>query len=233
MAVISDWAEAIMPGATAADVGTGAGHFAVLLAQRGIQVAALDASEAMLARVAQNASRAGVADLVVPLLSDVQKLELPSETCDLVVAIGLLSWVRNPTAAIAEMVRIAKPGGYIIVTMDNATSLVRLLDPGWRLSVRALIYKIRHLTDLPLQLPAPMTWKKFNELLHAAGLELIEFEGIGFGPFALLGRSILPNRIGLLIDRALQRIADNGWIRLKRAAVFHVALTMKPTAPHG
>ena len=236
MAVIGDWTRAIGPGAIAAEVGAGAGHFAVLLAQRGIQVAALDASEAMLTRVAQNASRAGVADLVVPLMSDAQKLELPSDTCDLVVAIGLLSWVENPATALAEMVRVAKPGGYVIVTMDNATSLVRLLDPGWRLSVRFLIYRIRtrrsrHLADLPLRLPAPMTWKKFNGLLHAAGLELIELEGVGFGPFAFLGRSILPNRIGLLIDRALQRVADSGRMRLKRAAVFHVALAVKPAAP--
>jgi len=236
MAVVGQWATIVGPGAAAADVGTGAGHFAVFLAERGVRVAAIDASEAMLARVAQNASRAGVADLVVPMTSDAQRLELASATCDLVVAIGLLSWVRHPELALAEMVRITKPGGHVIVTMDNALSLARWLDPGWHVSVRGLIYRIRRLVaghpaeELPVRLPAPMTWSEFNRLLDTAGLEPLKFETVGFGPFTFLGRTILPNRIGLRVDRLLQRLADDNVPWLKRAAIFHVALAVKPTA---
>lgn len=69
-AVATRWAAMVAgTGATAADVGTGAGHLAVALAERGIRVAAIDASEAMRASVAQNASTAGVADLVTPMFN--------------------------------------------------------------------------------------------------------------------------------------------------------------------
>ncbi len=105
MAVVGQFATIVGPGAVAADIGTGAGHFAVLLAEREVRVAAIDASEAMLGRVAQNASRAGVAELVVPMTSDAQRLELASATCDLVVAIGLLSWVKHPELALAGSTR--------------------------------------------------------------------------------------------------------------------------------
>jgi ubiquinone/menaquinone biosynthesis C-methylase UbiE len=236
MAVVGQWATIVGPGATAADVGTGAGHLAVFLAERGVRVAAIDASKAMLARVAQNASRAGVADLVVPMTSDAQQLDLASGTCDLVVAIGLLSWVKHPELALAEMVRITKPGGHIIVTMDNTLSLARWLDPGWHVSVRGLIHRFRRLIashpveELPVQLPAPMKWSEFNRLLDTAGLEPLKFEAVGFGPFTFLGRTVLPNRIGLQVDRLLQRFAEGKMRWLKRAAIFHIALAVKPTA---
>jgi ubiquinone/menaquinone biosynthesis C-methylase UbiE len=234
MAVAGQWATMFGPGAVAADVGTGAGHFAVFLAERGARVAAIDASEAMLARVAQNASRAGVADLVVPMTSDAQRLELASATCDLVVGIGLLSWVEHPELALAEMVRITKPGGHVIVTMDNALSLARWLDPGSHVSVRGFIYRVRRLVSrhpveqLPVQVPAPMTLGEFTRLLNAAGLEPLKFEAVGYGPFTFLGRTIVPNRIGLRVDRLLQRLADDNVPRLKRAAIFHIALAVKP-----
>ncbi len=236
MAVVGQWATMVGPGSAAAAVGTGAGHFAVFLAERGARVAAIDASEAMLARVAQNASRAGVAHLVTPMTSDAQRLKLASDSCDLVVAIGLLSWVERPELALAEMARITKPGGHVIVTMDNTLSVARWLDPGWHVSVRRLIYRVKRLAagrpvqELPVKLPAPMTWRAFSKLLDTAGLEGLKFEAVGFGPFTFIGRTVLPNRIGLRFDRTMQRLADTRAPWLKRAAIFHLALAAKPRA---
>ncbi len=235
MALVGQWAKIAGPRATVADVGTGAGHFAVLLAARGAQVVALDASEAMLTHVAQNALRSGVADLIRPVISDARQLEVDSETCDLVVAIGLLSWVEDPKVALAEMARVTKPGGHVIVTMDNELSLARWLDPGWHVSVRRLIYRIKRYiaTDpaevLPVQLPAPMKRRELISLLHSVGLEPLKIGGVGFGPLSLLGRSVLPNSLGLWIDRVLQRLADGNIAWLKNAANFHVVLAVKPT----
>jgi 2-polyprenyl-3-methyl-5-hydroxy-6-metoxy-1,4-benzoquinol methylase len=235
MAVVARWATlAAGPGATAADIGTGAGHLAVALAECGIRVAAIDASEAMLASVARNAARVGVADLVVTMTSDAQRLGLPSATCDVVTAIGLLSWVKQPELAMAELVRITKPGGHVIVTTDNALSLARGLDPGWHAPARRLIRGIRRLAaghaveSPPVQWPAAMTLRDFGRLLRGAGLDPLEFKGVGFGPFTFLGRNVLPNKAGLRVDRLLQWLADHRVPPLRHAAVFHVALAVKP-----
>jgi len=235
MAVVVRWATMVAgPGAVAADVGTGAGHFAVALAERGVRVAAIDASEAMLDSVAQNASRADVAELVVPMASDAQRLELASATCDVVAAIGLLSWVKQPEVALAEMVRITKPGGYVIVTMDNALSLARGLDPGWHPSARGFLHSIRRVVaghsaePPPVQWPSAMRPSDFDALLRAAGLDPLEYKGVGFGPFTFLGRNVLPNRVGSRVDQLLQRLADHNVPLLRHAAVFHAALAMKP-----
>ena len=236
MAVVLRWATSVAgPGATAADVGTGAGHLAVALAERGVRVAAIDASEPMLAHVAQNASRAGVAHLVVPIASDAQRLELPSATCDVVVAVGLLPWVQQPKLALGEIVRITKPGGYVIVTMDNARSLARGLDPGWHESARGFFTTIRRLVARhsleapPDQWPAVAGLSDVVQLLRSGGLYPLQIEGVGFGPFTFLGRNVLPNRIGLQVDRLLQWLADHHAPLLEDAAVFHIALAIKPT----
>jgi 2-polyprenyl-3-methyl-5-hydroxy-6-metoxy-1,4-benzoquinol methylase len=236
MDAVMRWATMVArTGAVAADIGTGAGHCAVALAQRGVRVAAIDASEVMLARVAQNASSAGVADLVVPMTSDAQRLELASATCDFVVATGLLPWVKQPKLALDEMVRITKPGGHVIVTIDNALSLARGLDPGWHVSARAFIASIRrlvasHSVEVPsVQWPTATRLSDFDRLLRAAGLNPLEFQGVGFGPFTFLGRNVLPNRVGLRVDRLLQRLANHTVPLLQHAAVFYVALAVKPS----
>jgi SAM-dependent methyltransferase len=235
MAAIVRWATTFAgSGAAAADVGTGAGHLAVALAQRGFRVAAIDASEPLLALVTQNAARAGVADFVVPIASDAQRLELASATCDVVVAVGLLPWVEQPDLALGEMVRIAKPGGHVIVTMDNARSVARGLDPGWHPWARAFIAKVRRLVGRPSVIPPPVQWPAattfgdFDRLLRAAGLDPLEFAGVGFGPFTFLGRNVLPSSIGLRVDRLLQRLADHHLPLLQHAALFHLALAVKP-----
>ena len=235
MTAVLRWADRVAgPGASAADVGCGAGHLAVALAERGVRITAIDASEAMVASVAQNASRAGVADLVLPMTSHAQRLEMDSETCDLVVAVGLLSWVNTPEVALREMTRILKPSGCVIVTMDNALSVARGLDPGWHASVRRFIGRVRRLVTSwsvdvpPAQWPSAMTRSDFDRLLRAAGLEPLEFHGVGFGPFTFLGRNLLPKRLGLLVDRMFQWLADRRVLLLRHVAVFHVALAVKP-----
>jgi ubiquinone/menaquinone biosynthesis C-methylase UbiE len=238
MAVALRWATRIAgPGAVAADVGCGAGHLAVALAERGVRITAIDASEAMVAVVAKNASRAGVADLVHPMTSQAQDLEMASETCDLVSAIGLLSWVKPPEVALREMTRITKPGGYVIVTMDNALSVARGIDPGWHESLRRLIRRVRRFVkrqsvESPaIQWPSPMTRRDFERLVRAAGLELVDVTGVGFGPFTFLGRTIVPESVGLFVDRMFQGFADRQVPLLQHVAIFHVALARKPAQP--
>lgn len=232
MAVAVEWAQgAAGPGGTAADIGTGAGHLAVALARRGIRVAAVDASGAMVAQAARNAARAGVAGLVDPVASDAQRLELGTATCDVTVALGLLPWVSDPGTALREMARVTRPGGHVIVTMDNALSLARGLDPLWHPSARALAGAARRLLPGP---PPPACWPsaatpgRFRRLLHDAGLEPLEFAGVGFGPFTFLGHGVLPNTAGLAADRALQRLADAGTPLISHTAVFNIALARKP-----
>jgi ubiquinone/menaquinone biosynthesis C-methylase UbiE len=228
------WAASVAEGDVVADVGTGAGHLATALALHGFRVTAIDTSDAMLEQVASNAARASVTHLVTPTYSDVQQLKVPSATFDVVTAMGLLPWVEEPELAVAELARIARPGGHVIATMDNARSLSRWLDPGWHPSIRRLKADIRRRfpglrpNRTPVPFPAATSARDFDQLLRTGGLIPTAYRGVGFGPFTLLNRTAIPNRVGLWIDRALQYLADRNLPGIRHTAVFHVVLARKP-----
>jgi ubiquinone/menaquinone biosynthesis C-methylase UbiE len=104
----------MLPGRSLLDVGCGPGSITVDLARRVAPgpVTAVDASvEAVdLARAA--AQEAG-ADNVEFLVSDVHGLDLPEGAFDVVHAHQVLQHVADPVRALAEMRRVARPGGVV------------------------------------------------------------------------------------------------------------------------
>lgn len=103
-------------GERALDVGTGTGHLALALAREGLQVTGLDASPAMLvvarAKGGDVAWREGLAEA----------LPFPDGHFDLVVSLTALEFVRDRRRALAEMVRVCRPGGRVVVATLNARS---------------------------------------------------------------------------------------------------------------
>ncbi len=89
----------------------------------------LDRSRTMLERTRNHAVTSGVGELVTPILGDAHRLLLPTDTFDLVLALGVLSWLEEPNAAIKEMARVTRPDGHVLVTSLNSLDLARLLDP--------------------------------------------------------------------------------------------------------
>jgi ubiquinone/menaquinone biosynthesis C-methylase UbiE len=85
------------------EIGCGAGATAVELARRGHLVTALDRSPAMLERTRNHALISGVGELVTPILGDAHRLLFPTGTFDLVLAGGVLSWLKEPEVASEEI----------------------------------------------------------------------------------------------------------------------------------
>jgi ubiquinone/menaquinone biosynthesis C-methylase UbiE len=221
------------PGASVIDVGTGAGHLAVALARHGLRVVAVDISEVMLQHTKANAVAAGVEHLVSPVVCDAYQLLVPDNTFDIVVANGLLPWVDRPEIAIAEMVRVARPGGHIILTMDNTHGIARFVDPGWHHFGRSVIRAVRSVLRMrapaqPDQWPASQTWREVEALLRSSNLTLLRRTGVGFGPFTFLGRAVLPRSLGRKLDRRLQALSDRSTSPLRNTGIFHLVLAQKP-----
>ena len=53
-------------------------------------------------------------------------IPVPDESVDLVISIETIEHLENPRAFVRELVRIAKPGGWLVVTTPNQRSLVSL-----------------------------------------------------------------------------------------------------------
>lgn len=96
----------------ALDIGTGAGFFAVLLAQQGLRVTAIDISDAMLEQAARLADEQGCA--VDFQRMDATRLLFPDASLDVIVARNVLWTLTDPEAAYAEWRRVLRPGGVLL-----------------------------------------------------------------------------------------------------------------------
>lgn len=103
------------------DVGTGDGTYAIEAARRGASVVAVDPSSAMLAAAKRRASAAGVH---IDLQSaSAMALPFPDARFDRVMAVTVLCFVEDPGRAMAEMARVTRPGGKLVLGELNRWSV--------------------------------------------------------------------------------------------------------------
>ncbi|MGA9678434.1 MAG: methyltransferase domain-containing protein [Mycobacterium sp.] len=117
----------IPPGGTALDVGSGPGNVTASLARAagpGGLALGVDISEPMLAR----AVRAESGPQVGFIRADAQRLPLRDKTVDAVVSMAVLQLIPDPSAALAEMARVLRPGGRLAIMVPTAGSAARF----WR-----------------------------------------------------------------------------------------------------
>lgn len=232
------WIDALgLPsGARAIDIGCGAGSLSVALAQRGFDVRAIDSTPAMVTLTRQAVEEAGVAASVSVDTGDVHALDYPDDSFDLVVALGVLPWIDGPDSALCEMARIVKPDGYVVFSADNSMRMNALLDPwispltipikrGIKASlVRAGLY---HLTNKDVG-ATTHSRREVDRFLAHAGLEVRRAMTLGFGPFTLFRRSIIPQATGVRLHRRLQGAADRGMAVMRSTGGHHLILSAKP-----
>jgi len=225
------WVEELgLPGgATALEVGCGAGLTAVELADRGLRVEATDAVEAMVDLARRQAERAGLSHAVRVTKTDAHALEFEDASFDLVLAMGVIPWLASPETALREMARVLKPGGVLLVNCDNAGRLDHLLDPAWNRGLASLRRFFARLVPRSW-LPTPgvpvgqHSIAQFDSLLSAAGLEGEKGKTFGFGPFTFFDRPLVPRRSEVALHHRLQRRADKGSSFLgRRGAQYLVA----------
>jgi S-adenosylmethionine-dependent methyltransferase len=116
-----------LPPAEVADVGGGAGHQAIRLAKLGYTVTLLDPSAAMLGRAA-NALAAEAAQVAtrVKLVHGPGECApelLGSASFDAVLCHGVVMYLDDPSALIAALAALAKPGAIVSLLAKNASSM--------------------------------------------------------------------------------------------------------------
>jgi ubiquinone/menaquinone biosynthesis C-methylase UbiE len=100
------------PGQTAADIGAGTGFLTEALLAAGLRVVAVDQSPGMIGEM-----RAKFGEEQVDYREgEAEKLPLAAAEVDHALANMFLHHVENPARAIAEMARIIKPGGHLVIT---------------------------------------------------------------------------------------------------------------------
>ena len=96
------------------DIGTGTGRVLELLAPQVREALGIDASKAMLALARARLSKPELAHCAVRL-GDMYRMPLTDRTFDIAVLQMVLHYAEDPAGAMAETVRVLRPGGQLIV----------------------------------------------------------------------------------------------------------------------
>ncbi len=100
----------VQPGGLAADIGAGTGFVTEGLVLKGLNVIAVDQSEAMLQELK------GKFEGIDCRVGEADRLPVQDETVDYAFANMYLHHTPDPRRAIKEMARILKPGGAVVIT---------------------------------------------------------------------------------------------------------------------
>ncbi|MEZ4660681.1 MAG: class I SAM-dependent methyltransferase [Caldilineaceae bacterium] len=114
---------------SAVDVGTGTGRHALRLAKQGIDVVGVDENPDMLAVAQAKADAANVMNMrFIQAELGKEALPLPSSTFDLLTCTLMLCHLPNLKEAIADCVRVVRPGGYLLLSDFHPDAIAF----GWR-----------------------------------------------------------------------------------------------------
>jgi SAM-dependent methyltransferase len=220
------------PGSLVLDVGCGPGLGTVELARRGLQVRAVDGMAPMIEQTLARARRERVHALVRGTVADVRDLPFPRASHDLALLVGVSEWLPALERPLAEIARVLRPGGHLVLTADNSHALSCWLDPlDNPLLVplkRALGRVVRRLA--PGRQPLRTYARSSGELgvaLEAAGMTVRAASTLGFGPFTLFTRPVLPEPLGHALHRRLSRLSQSRSSLLAGAGLVHVVVARR------
>jgi ubiquinone/menaquinone biosynthesis C-methylase UbiE len=174
-------------GQTAVDVGAGTGAMGEELAARGARVVYADRSLEMLRHAP-----------VPRLACDVRALSIQSGWADLAAAGFVLSHVDDPAAALAELVRVIRPGGRVVATaflaghrhpvkeaVDEVLHAFGYQPPAWYL-------RLKETGEARVGDPAA-----FAKLGRDAGLRSVRLDQIEVSLSSLDGATVVAWRLGM------------------------------------
>ena len=207
------------------DAGMGPGRLCVELRRRGWTVAGVDASPAMVALARRRL--AGGGDLRVARL---EALPFADGSFDAVAALGVLEYVDDLAAVLAELARVLRPRGRAVLALPNPRSLYgrwrrHVVYPGVRLAKQV----VRTPRPSPRSKPPPVGADRLCGLLGDAGLALESARYV-----ACL---VVPTPLDLAFPRAsvalAQRLAPHGGERRRRLLATQVVYAARRAGAAG
>jgi SAM-dependent methyltransferase len=151
--IAADVAALAPKGARVLEVGCGPGRLSILMArQHGLDVTGLDLDPAMIERARANAHRLGNGDEPRPsfLVGDVASMTFPDASFDLVVSTLSMHHWDDPSAGLAEIARVLRPG---------ARALIWDLRPGIVPFHVHVPDPVEHTHNSPLQVVSATRWR--------------------------------------------------------------------------
>ena len=211
------------------EVGCGAGLATVALAESGYAVEAVDTVRDMLLTTRARAARAAVAHRIRVIQASADHLPYSDNQFSLVLAIGVLPWLASIRKAMMEFIRVTRPGGFLIVNIDNTWRLHELLDPRLHPVHSPVRHYLRNVLGLPVKVPATQrcSARQFDRLIGELQCTKIDAKMLGFGPFSFFGYPLLSESLNIKTSEFLQSCADRQLPIIRSTAAQYIALMRK------
>lgn len=200
---------------TIVDIGSGTGAVTRMIAERYPDVAVKGVEPA--AKLVMEARRRGSALSNLTFLDgDGTRLELADNSVDVAILHTVLSHVTDPGALLAEAVRVARPGGQVVVCDADFSKMSLAAFEGDPLNACTEVFRQVFVTD-------PYLTAKLRPLAAYAGLEVDVFE--------VVNRLDLGGGGGLSwVQMASRHLTDRGIIGAEFADALHAEYERRSSA---
>lgn len=201
----------LRPGVRVLECGCGPGGILRAIATTGCRTTGINLNPRLLRAVRSTDARSSCA------AADVERLPFRDGAFDVVLCVGVLSYLREDEAAVWELARVVRPGGAVVVGLPGRFLAAKALDPFYPLVwlpariARALRTRGRGASHAPgvfhheeirrygLRTLAP--------LYARAGLVERETASVSFGPLTLWRRELLPLSWSIALSDRLSALA--------------------------
>lgn len=206
-------------GPLVADVGCGSGLVSKELIHLGYDVTGVDISEPML----ETARKVPGLKLEV---GDVEHLRFAANAFDKIICLGVIGSLRDERKALAELHRVLKPHGTLILTVRNLLAASVLLDlPG--IAVR-ITRKFRRRFQTGHHFHRNFIPWRLKRNLIAAGFTPSECTGLGYDFPTLNGKRVIPLNAALRFSGMVERIARHRTFGfLNNYGIFYLIVAQK------
>jgi len=119
---------AVRPESLVVEIGPGTGNLIQFLATKRCRYRGYDVADSMVAATHAQIAKCFPSDADARCeQGDVYNIPVESHSADVMVAAGVIEYLKEPEMAAAELARIARPGGVALISVPNAASLNRNL----------------------------------------------------------------------------------------------------------
>jgi SAM-dependent methyltransferase len=151
------------------EIGCGRGGFSRYLAEHGADLVAADFSPAAVEMARRALDPHHRAEAIV---ADIEAIPFERDSFDLVLSLDTIEHVPHPTRAVAELVRVLRPGGRLVLTTNNYFGLIGL----WRAAMTVAGFRF---TEFGQPINQPLMFFPSARLLRGLGCTVDLVDGSG------------------------------------------------------
>lgn len=212
------------PGDRILDLGCGTGPVLCELRRHGFDTRGLDYSEDMLEHARARLRGQGLDDSGLRQ-GDCRATPYPAASFDVVLCLGVISYLEDYDPVLAEIERLLKPGGTLLISFRNAHNPV-LSDPVAlaRRTLRALLTPLLGPRRERFAIGRYLDFRTVTAKLEARGFDYLDFFGIGFGPFRFAGRRLFSERRAIRLSQRLMALCDRFALHRPRRWLTDISL---------